>query len=166
MTQSITMEVARNARRVMLAVVVVLNASLVGAATAKERAAHCSHVMRNSKRVVVAGLASILVVGLSAVSAARGQDDRNDGKTKKIRIVTVVKRAGLGWFERMEEGIKQFAAQNGVDATMMSPDDADPQKQVEIIRKLIAEKPDAITVCSEFAGGARGGLEAGPGGGN
>ena len=66
----------------------------------------------------------------------------------------------------MEEGIKQFAAQNGVDATMMSPDDADPQKQVEIIRKLIAEKPDAITVCSEFAGGARGGLEADPGGGN
>src|SRR6188474_1936704 len=100
--------------------------------------------MRNSKRVVVAGLASILMAALSAVSAARGQDDQNDAKT--IRIVTVVKRTGLGWFERMEEGIKQFAAQNGVDATMIGPDDADPQKQVEIIRKLIVEKPDAITV--------------------
>ena len=102
--------------------------------------------MRNSKRVVVAGLAFILVVALSAVSASRGQDDRNDAKTKKIRIVTVVKRTGIGWFERMEEGIKQFAAQNGVDATMTGADDADPQKQVDIIRKLIAEKPDAITV--------------------
>src|SRR4029453_13871808 len=102
--------------------------------------------MRNSKRVVVAGLASILVVALSAASAARGQGDREDVKTKKIRIVTVVKRTGIGWFERMEEGIRQFAAQNGVDATMIGPDDADPQRQVEIIRKLIAEKPHAITV--------------------
>src|SRR5262245_32083256 len=103
-------------------------------------------VMRNSKRVVVAGLASILVVALSAVSTALSQDDRNGAKQKKIRIVTVVKRTGIGWFERMEEGIKQFAAQNGVDATMTGPDDADPQKQADIIRKLIAEKPHAITV--------------------
>ena len=101
--------------------------------------------MRNSKRVVVAGLAFMLVVAFAG-SGARGQGDRNDAKTKKIRIVTVVKRTGIGWFERMEQGIKQFAAQNGVDATMTGPDDADPQKQADIIRKLIAEKPDAITV--------------------
>jgi len=66
--------------------------------------------------------------------------------TEKIRSVTVVKRTGIGWFERMEEGIKQFAAQNGVDAIMTGADDADPQKQADIIRKLIAEKPHAITV--------------------
>ena len=46
----------------------------------------------------------------------------------------------------MDEGIKQFAAQTGVDATMTGADDADPQKQADIIRKLTAEKPDAITV--------------------
>src|SRR5262245_37295070 len=101
--------------------------------------------MRNSKRVIVAGLAFILVVAFG-VSASRGQGARNDTKTKKIRIVTVVKRTGIVWFERMEEGIKRFAAQNGVDATMTGADDADPQKQADIIRKLIAEKPDAITV--------------------
>jgi simple sugar transport system substrate-binding protein len=103
-------------------------------------------VMRNSKRVVVAGLAFILAVGLFAVNTSRGQSDRKDEKPTKIRIVTVVKRTGIGWFERMEEGIKQFAAQNGVDATMTGADDADPQKQADIIRKLIGEKPDAITV--------------------
>jgi simple sugar transport system substrate-binding protein len=101
--------------------------------------------MRNSTRGVVAGLAVILVVAV-AVSASCGQGNRDDAKTKKIRIVTVVKRTGIGWFERMEEGIKQFAAQNGVDATMTGADDADPQKQTDIIRKLIGEKPDAITV--------------------
>ena len=103
------------------------------------------NMMRNSKSVVVAGMAFILVVAFE-VSASRGQHERNDGQTKKIRIVTVVKRTGIVWFERMEEGIKQFAAENGVDATMTGADDADPQKQADIVRKLIGEKPDAITV--------------------
>ncbi len=101
--------------------------------------------MGNSKRAVVAGLAFFLVVAF-AVSASLGQGDRKDAKTKRIRIVTVVKRTGIAWFERMEEGIKESAAQNGVDATMTGADDADPQKQADIIRKLIGEKPDAITV--------------------
>jgi len=101
--------------------------------------------MRTSRRVVVAGLAFILVVA-SPTSAQRGGGDPNHSKTEKIRIVTVVKRTGIGWFERMEQGIKQFAAQNGVDATMTGADDADPQKQADIILKLIAEKPNAITV--------------------
>jgi simple sugar transport system substrate-binding protein len=101
--------------------------------------------MRNSKRVVVTGLASVFVLASSA-SSAGNEGDPSEASAKKIRIVTVVKRTGIGWFERMGEGIRQFAAQNGVDATMVGPEDADPQRQVEIIRKLIAEKPDAITV--------------------
>ena len=90
--------------------------------------------MQNPKQVVVAGVVLVLVMAFAA-SALRGEGDQNDAKTKKIRIVTVVKRTGIVWFERMEEGIKQFAAQNGVDATMIGADDADPQKQAEIIRK-------------------------------
>jgi len=101
--------------------------------------------MLNSKRVLVAGLACIPVAAF-AVTTPRAQDGRNDATTEKIRIVTVVKRTGIGWFERMEEGIKQFAAQTGVDATMTGAADSDPQKQADIIRKLMAEKPNAITV--------------------
>ena len=69
-----------------------------------------------------------------------------DSNVEGIKIVTVVKRTGIGWFERMEEGIKQFAAETGVAATMTGAADADPEKQADIIRKLIAEKPNAITV--------------------
>jgi len=101
--------------------------------------------MRNSMRAVVTGLACILVAAFAA-SGSRAQDNRNATKPARVRIVTVVKRTGIVWFERMEEGIKQFAAQNGVDATMTGADDADPRKQADIIRKLIAEKPNAITV--------------------
>jgi simple sugar transport system substrate-binding protein len=100
--------------------------------------------MRNPKRVMIACLAFVLVAAFGATTS-RGQVDQQ-GVTKKIRIVTVVKRTGIGWFERMQEGIKQFAAQNGIDATMTGAADADPQKQADIIRKLIAEKPNAITV--------------------
>ena len=101
--------------------------------------------MRNSQRVVAAHLALILVAAC-AVSAPFDPADQTAAETQRIRIVTVVKRTGIGWFERMEEGIKQFAAQNGVDATMTGADDADPEKQADIVRKLIAEKPGAITV--------------------
>jgi simple sugar transport system substrate-binding protein len=103
-------------------------------------------VMRNPKSLVLAGLAFVLVVASLAARGSQDQGDRRDATPNRIRIVTVVKRTGIVWFERMEEGIKQFAAQNGVDATMIGADDADPQKQVDIIRRLIGEKPDAITV--------------------
>ena len=73
--------------------------------------------MRKSKRVIIAGPAWVLVAAFS-VSGSRAEADRIDAKTEKVRIVTVVKRTGIVWFERMEEGIKQFAAQNDVDASM------------------------------------------------
>jgi len=101
--------------------------------------------MRKSKRVIVAGPACVLVAAFW-VSGSRAQADRIDAKTEKVRIVTVVKRTGIVWFERMQEGVKQFAAQNGVDATMTGAADADREKQADIVRKLIAEKPNAITV--------------------
>ena len=47
-------------------------------------------VMRNSKRVVVGGLAFVLI-GAVAARASRDQGVRNQAQTGKIRIVTVVK---------------------------------------------------------------------------
>jgi simple sugar transport system substrate-binding protein len=101
--------------------------------------------MRNLKPVAVSFLALMFLVAC-ALEASRDQGTQKAETTKKIRIVTVVKRTGIGWFERMEQGIRQFAAEQGIDATMTGAADADPQKQADIIRRLIAEKPDAITV--------------------
>src|SRR5499426_4169187 len=103
--------------------------------------------MLNSKRVEGVTLAFILAaLCLFIASTAPAWNTRRLERQGQIRIVTVVKRTGIVWFERMEQGIKQFAAQTGVDATMTGAADADPQKQADIIRKLIAEKPNAITV--------------------
>ena len=71
--------------------------------------------------------------------------DQTDAKTKKIRIVTV-KRTGIVWFERMEEGIKQFAAQNQVDATMIGADDADPQRIA--FRMFCYDSYNSRAICS------------------
>src|SRR5215510_14278358 len=103
--------------------------------------------MLNSRRVEAITLAFILAAPcLFTASTAPTGNNRRLERQGHIRIVTVVKRTGIVWFERMEQGIKQFAAQTGVDATMTGAADADPQKQADIIRKLIAEKPSAITV--------------------
>jgi hypothetical protein len=59
------------------------------------------YVMRSSKRQVVAGVSIILLAALAA-NASRSQAQRNDPKTRRIRIVTVVKLTGIGWFEHME----------------------------------------------------------------
>ena len=102
--------------------------------------------MRNRKLLLNTSL-PFFVLGISCIAGAYKSNAQGEkAKPAQIKIVTVVKRTGLVWFERMQKGIEQFAAQTGVNATMTGAADADPQKQAEIIRKLIAEKPDAITV--------------------
>ena len=63
-----------------------------------------------------------------------------------MKIVTVVKLVGVGWFERMRTGVGTYATASGANATLTGADDASPEKQVRIIQDLIAQHPDAITV--------------------
>lgn len=90
-------------------------------------------------------VALVVAVGApltASVSGAAGES----AQRSETRIVTVVKVRGLAWFDRMRTGIRRFAARTGVDARMTAADDASPRKQVAIIRRLIARRPDAITV--------------------
>jgi simple sugar transport system substrate-binding protein len=95
----------------------------------------------------LAALGAILIVA-GACSTGTGSSAPN-GATKdpsSMRIVTVVKLLGVGWFDRMEAGIKEFATDTGINATMTGADDASPEKQLKIIQDLIPQKPTAITV--------------------
>ncbi|MDK2799342.1 MAG: simple sugar transport system substrate-binding protein [Clostridiales bacterium] len=67
-------------------------------------------------------------------------------KTKKYKIATVPKVSNIAWFDRMEEGVKEFAKDTGHDAFQVGPQKADAALQVQIIEDLIAQKVDAITV--------------------
>lgn len=62
------------------------------------------------------------------------------GKT----MVTVVKIAGIPWFNALEQGIKKGAKDFSVDATMVGPANVDPAQQVKLLEDLIAKKVDVI----------------------
>lgn len=64
--------------------------------------------------------------------------------TKKI--ATVVKIMGIQWFNRMEEGVKKFAADTGMDAFEVGPAQADPQQQAALIEDMIAQGVNALAV--------------------
>ncbi len=65
---------------------------------------------------------------------------------QETKIATVVKIAGIQWFNRMEEGVKQFAADTGVNAFQVGPAQADPQQQVALLEDMIAQGVNAIAV--------------------
>lgn len=64
----------------------------------------------------------------------------------KPTMGVVVKIGGIPWFNAMEEGIKERAAEVGMDAEMIGPTSADPALQVRAIEDLIARGVDVIGV--------------------
>lgn len=63
-----------------------------------------------------------------------------------LEFVTVVKIAGINWFNRMEEGVAKFGAETGVKASLVGPDQADAALQIPMIEDLIAQGVDALCV--------------------
>jgi simple sugar transport system substrate-binding protein len=87
-----------------------------------------------SRRVLMGAVAA---AALSA-GAASAQDD--------ITIGVVVKIGGIPWFNSMEAGIAERAAELGVNAFMVGPTSADPALQVRAIEDMIAQGVDVIGV--------------------
>lgn len=71
---------------------------------------------------------------------------KSDATKKKYTIATVVKVDGIAWFDRMREGVKQFAADTGHDTWMVGPSQADAAAQVQLVENLIAQGVDAIAI--------------------
>lgn len=61
-------------------------------------------------------------------------------------IATVVKIAGIQWFNRMEEGVKKYATDTGANAFQVGPAQADPQQQSALIEDMIAQGVKALAV--------------------
>jgi simple sugar transport system substrate-binding protein len=89
------------------------------------------------KRVIgiMLGLVA-LTLGIAGYVAAQNTYD----------IVTIVKITGINWFNRMEEGVQQFAEETGNNATQTGPAQADAAQQLRVIQDTIARGVDAIAV--------------------
>ena len=59
-------------------------------------------------------------------------------------MVTVVKIAGIPWFNAVEKGIKKGAVDFAIDASMVGPANVDPAQQVKLLEDLIAKKVNVI----------------------
>ena len=81
--------------------------------------------------------AALATTALAAPAIA--QDEPRD-------IATVVKIAGIQWFDRMQEGVDQFATDTGMNAFQVGPAQADPQQQAALIEDMIAQGVDALAV--------------------
>ena len=68
------------------------------------------------------------------------------GAMAETTMGIVVKIGGIPWFNAMETGIKERAAELGVTAEMIGPTSADPALQVRAIEDLIAKGVDVIGV--------------------
>lgn len=86
----------------------------------------------------------LLMTAALAATALSGTQLIADGHSTSI--ATVVKIAGIQWFNRMEEGVNKFAEDNGVNAFQVGPAQADPQQQVALIEDMIAQGVDALAV--------------------
>lgn len=83
-----------------------------------------------------------LLAMAAAASVATGTAMAQDAPS----MATVVKIAGIQWFNRMEEGVNQFAADTGANAFQVGPAQADPQQQVALIEDMIAQGVNALAV--------------------
>jgi simple sugar transport system substrate-binding protein len=94
--------------------------------------------MKLKKRVVSA----VSAAGASVLLLAGCAGPSSEAQT----MVTVVKLSGVGWFDRMEEGVAEFAAETGIDARQEGADDASPEKQLALIQNILAQSPTGIVV--------------------
>lgn len=106
--------------------------------------------------LAVLGAAALAISGCTSTEAEMAATDSDaaeetteestDAAASDQSMVVVVKLTGVGWFDRMEEGVAAFASRTGVDARQDGGDDASPEKQVAVVQNLIAQSPTAITV--------------------
>lgn len=104
---------------------------------------------RLARGAMVSALAMALVACSSVSETEPGGSEGTDGAGASGgdgAYVVVVKATGIGWFDRMEVGVDEWASDTGIDARQVGPSEATNEGQVSIIQDLIAQSPTAISV--------------------
>lgn len=91
--------------------------------------------MKTGIKLLVGGLLGGTVMATAPMAMAEGKS-----------IATVVKIAGIQWFNRLEEGVKKYAEETSNKAFQVGPAQADPQQQAALIEDMIAQGVDALAV--------------------
>ncbi len=76
----------------------------------------------------------------------KANEEATKGEKKDWKIAVVVKDSSNGWFVRMDEGVKQFAAETGINAYQKGPTSTDAALQVQVLQDVITQDIDALCV--------------------
>jgi simple sugar transport system substrate-binding protein len=96
--------------------------------------------------LVVSGCAAPVAPAADTGAAAEDSGEAMAESGDEMVFTTVVKIAGINWFNRMEEGVVAWGEENGVNASLVGPAEADAAQQIPIIEDLIAQGVDALCV--------------------
>lgn len=89
---------------------------------------------------------AVMMAAAMAGSLAAGSVSAYAEESKDYTIAVVVKGNTNGWFVRMEEGIKKYAEETGINAYMTGPSDTDSAQQIQVLQDVVSQNPDAICV--------------------
>lgn len=105
-------------------------------------------MLRTSRVVVTAVLlATIAACGtVNEGSTAPAGSQSSSSASASGAYINVVKLTGIAWFDRMNQGVKQFGTDNKVTASQTGPSTNSPEQQVSLIQGLIAQKPAALAI--------------------
>ena len=73
-------------------------------------------------------------------------DVATKGDKTDWKIAVVVKDSSNGWFARMDEGVKQYASDTGINAYQKGPAATDAAQQVQVIQDVINQGINALCV--------------------
>lgn len=90
---------------------------------------------------IVAGAALVMAM-LAGCGGNSGSGDSGD----KYTVAVVVKVTGIGYFNRLTEGVEKAGKELGIDAFVTGPTEADSAEQVKVIEDLISQGVDALVV--------------------
>lgn len=104
--------------------------------------------MKNNKKIFALATAALmtatLFAGCGPKEPAPAPSEGGDAETTSYKIAVVPKMTSIGWFQRMEEGVKAYNEANGTDYQYLgSTEGAD---QASYVEGLLGEDWDAICV--------------------
>ncbi|MCD4548941.1 substrate-binding domain-containing protein [Schaalia sp. lx-260] len=104
---------------------------------------------RHHTATLIAAAVATLALSACSPQGPQGNSSPMSGSTASntsTQVVNIVKLSGGDWFNRMDIGNKEYAAEHGISVTQTAGDDASEEKQIAIINDLIAQKPTAMTI--------------------
>jgi simple sugar transport system substrate-binding protein len=96
--------------------------------------------------LIVVALLAACAVPAAAPAPAEAEAEPAAPAAEEMTFVTIVKIAGINWFNRMEDGVNEWGQETGINASLVGPAEADAAQQIPIIEDLIAQGVDAICV--------------------